>query len=90
MQTSTGIRELKTHLSHYLRRVQAGEIIIITDRGRPIGQLVPYHQTVEERLAQLQASGLIEWSGEHPDTAAPVAEAQGERTVAELLLEDRD
>ena len=50
-QTMAGIRELKNHLSAYLRRVKAGETITITDRGTPIGQIVPTRgdgRTVEE------------------------------------------
>jgi prevent-host-death family protein len=29
------------HLSAYLRRVEAGEPVTITRRGRPIGRIVP-------------------------------------------------
>lgn len=90
MQTTTGIRDLKARLSHYLRRVQDGETVIITDRGQPIGQIVPYEQTTEERLEHLRASGLIAWSGGRLGAQAPVAKSRGDQTVAELLLEDRE
>lgn len=33
------IRELKNHLSEYLRRVQAGEEITVTSRGRAVARL---------------------------------------------------
>lgn len=36
---SVGIRELKNHLSRYLRRVQAGERVLVTDRGRAVAEL---------------------------------------------------
>lgn len=36
---SVGIRELKNNLSRYLRMVQAGERVLITDRGRPVAEL---------------------------------------------------
>ena len=36
-----GVRELKQHLSEHLRRVAAGEVIRITDRGVPIASLSP-------------------------------------------------
>ena len=90
MPTTAGIRELKTHLSQYLQRVKEGETVVITDRGRPIGQIVPYQQTSEARLEQLQASGLIAWSGQRLSLQAPVVSAGGDRTVAELLREDRN
>lgn len=38
---SVGIRELKNNLSRYLRMVQAGERVLITDRGRPVAELQP-------------------------------------------------
>ena len=38
---SIGVRELRQHASLYLSRVAAGELIEITDRGRPVARLVP-------------------------------------------------
>ena len=38
---TTGIRELKTHLSSYLREVERGEIVLVTDRGRVVAELRP-------------------------------------------------
>ena len=36
-----GVRELRQNASQYLRRVAAGESFTVTDRGRPVAQLVP-------------------------------------------------
>lgn len=36
---TVGIRELKNNLSRYLRRVQAGERVMVTDRGNPVAEL---------------------------------------------------
>lgn len=36
-----GVRELKQHLSEYLDRAAAGEIIRVTDRGEPKALLGP-------------------------------------------------
>jgi prevent-host-death family protein len=38
---SAGVRELRQNASELLRRVEAGESIEITDRGRPVAVLVP-------------------------------------------------
>lgn len=35
------VRELKNHLSEYLRRVQGGEVVYVTSRGRRIARLLP-------------------------------------------------
>lgn len=89
MERKTGIRELKTHLSAYLRRVKAGETIVITDRGTPIGRIVPIGASIDERMEVLTQAGLIAWSGEALGRVAPVARTKGDKTVADLLLEDR-
>jgi prevent-host-death family protein len=38
---TAGVRELRQYASELLRRVEAGESIEITDRGRPVAVLVP-------------------------------------------------
>jgi prevent-host-death family protein len=38
---SVGIRDAKIHLSKYLKLVQQGTEVIITDRGRPVGKIIP-------------------------------------------------
>jgi prevent-host-death family protein len=35
------IRELRNHLSAYLRRVARGEALTVTDRKRPVALLIP-------------------------------------------------
>lgn len=39
--SEVGVHEAKTHLSRLLRRVAAGEEIVITSGGRPAARLVP-------------------------------------------------
>jgi antitoxin (DNA-binding transcriptional repressor) of toxin-antitoxin stability system len=36
---AVGVRELKTGLSRYLREVAAGEVVLVTDRGRVVAEL---------------------------------------------------
>ncbi|MGH7232787.1 MAG: type II toxin-antitoxin system Phd/YefM family antitoxin [Nitrospiraceae bacterium] len=36
-----GVRELKNRLSRYLKRVQAGEELIVTERRRTVARIVP-------------------------------------------------
>lgn len=55
-----GIREAKIHLSKYLRMVQKGYEITLTDRGRPIGKIVPIETEklpLAERLKRLEDRG---------------------------------
>ena len=51
-----GVRELRQNASEYLRRVQAGETIQITDRGVPIAILAPIPRPMT-KLDQLIAQG---------------------------------
>lgn len=36
---AVGIRELKNHLSEYVRQVRAGERVLVTDRGKVVAEL---------------------------------------------------
>jgi prevent-host-death family protein len=51
-----GVRELRQHASRYLARVERGENLEITDRGRPVARLVPVSSDLWERLL---ASGQV-------------------------------
>ncbi len=88
--TTVGVRELKARLSAYLRRVKGGATVIITERGRPIGRIVPLAGSPEERMQALVEAGLVAWSGRRLSPLAPVARTRGERSVADLLLETRE
>jgi prevent-host-death family protein len=76
--TSIGVRELRQRASSYLRRVEAGETIEITDRGRPVALLspIPDRSTLERLrasgdLAPATAETLPEPVDPAPDTDAP-------------------
>ena len=82
-----GVRELKQHLSEYLDRVERGETIRVTDRGRPKILLVP-----------LPGRGRLELGFEEgwarPPTPAgslrPTERARSERRILDVLGDDRD
>ena len=89
-QTEAGVRQLKTNLSAYLSQVKAGGTVLITEHGRPIGRIVPVVESVIEKLEQLDQAGIIAWSGQPMAPLTPLAQTSGTRTVADLLLEDRE
>ncbi len=41
MPTTVSITDLKARLSEYLRRVRAGDTVVVTDRGAPIAMVSP-------------------------------------------------
>ena len=58
-----GIRDAKMHLSKYLKMVQKGTEVIITDRGRPVGRIVPIQPKdlpLEDRIQRMEDQGFIE------------------------------
>jgi prevent-host-death family protein len=86
-----GIRELKSHLSAYVRRVKAGETVVITERGKPVGRLIPMEGSRDETLRRLGEAGVLSWSGRKPRPLAHrPPRVRGDRTISDLLLEDRD
>lgn len=55
--TQVGIRELRDHLSSYLERVQAGEEVIVTDRGRAVCRVLPMNG--ERTIDRLIRDGTV-------------------------------
>ena len=85
-----GTRELKAKLSEYLRRVKAGETIIVTERGKTIGQIVPVKPSLEKQLMALVDSGISEWNGKKYQPGKPAAHNRGSKQLSDLVIEDRD
>ena len=88
-QDREGVRELRARLSTYLRRVEAGNSVTITKHGRPVGRIVPVAMSIGSGLEALKQAGLIAWDGNKLQPMEPVAQAEEDQTVADLLLEDR-
>jgi len=87
--TEVGVRELRDNLSEYLRRVERGEMLLITDRGRPIGELGPAAgRAAAEHGRRLVRDGLATWSGGKPRGLAG-AERPRAGLVSEAVIEDR-
>jgi prevent-host-death family protein len=59
--TTVGVRELKNELSVYLARVEAGEVVTVTRRGKPIARLVS--AGLPPRLQRLLKEGRLPGSG---------------------------
>jgi prevent-host-death family protein len=80
-----GIRELKQRLSAYLARAERGEVLRITERGRPKAILAPLPG--RERLEEGIAEGWLTPASE--GTLGPVQRRPGRRRVLDVLAEDR-
>lgn len=87
--SQVGVRELKDRLSHYLKRIQGGEEIIVTERGRSVARIVPVKSSSLKRaLEPMLRAGAVRWSGGKPRGASrrPVIRM---RPLAGMVTEDR-
>jgi prevent-host-death family protein len=91
------VREIKNRMSEYLRRVQAGEEIVITSRGRPVARLAPLSeswqasQSEEELIRRFRALPWVRPARDrrHEPPKALLRIAPGEQTLAEIVSEQR-
>ncbi|MHB2020983.1 MAG: type II toxin-antitoxin system Phd/YefM family antitoxin [Candidatus Xenobia bacterium] len=89
---SHGVREVKAHLSTLLKEVQRGREILITDRGRPVGKLVPVGAqdlTLSARLEHLTRLGWLEPEPASSAALPPPLPMTGS-VAQKMLREDRD
>ncbi|MEX0851145.1 MAG: type II toxin-antitoxin system prevent-host-death family antitoxin [Gaiellaceae bacterium] len=82
-----GIRELRADLSRWLKRVENGEEILVTDRGKPIARITPANG--RSKLDDLIARGLARPAKRPPRAVLPPPiKARG--TVSDLVRDDDD
>ena len=82
-----GIRELRNNLSKLLERVQQGEHLVVTDRGRPVARLSPVEEM--DALAKLVAEGLIKPAAEPKRPAASIPRVKARGSVSDLVADQR-
>lgn len=86
--SSVGIRALQQNASAVVARAEAGEVIDITDRGRPIARLVPIRPG--SRIQELADEGRLRpATREVLDVASPVDLAHGRPSLSEVLAQMR-
>lgn len=89
-ETRVGTRELKSRLSEYLRRVKAGQTVVVTERGKVIGQIVPVAPTLEERLRALADAGFLEWSkNKKRKPYQPKIINRSDHLISDIVVADR-
>lgn len=55
----------------------------------PERRIIPDAGSVLERVEALRKAGKILWNGRRLRPSKPIARVRGDRTVADLLIEDR-
>ena len=91
MSNSVGIREAKMNLSFLMKKVRRGMEVVITDRGKPIGKIVPLNRSplsLAERIHDLEIRGIIE-EKKAPPKRLPPPIPQGGQIAQKCLQESR-
>ena len=90
------VRELKSRLSEYLRKVAAGEEVVVTSHGKEVARLSP--PRARRRAASTQAELIARFRSlpwVRPGKGKPrlpryvVRLKPGEKTLAEIVAEER-
>lgn len=90
MSSTVGVAELRQNLSRYLRRVERGERLLVTDRNRPVAELGPPSASgaaldrllAEGRVSRPVRCGLpepLELDGDPRALSRALDEVRGER-----------
>ena len=82
-----GIRELRQNATAVLRRVAAGEVVEVTDRGRAVARIVPMHES--SRLEQLVAEGRASATSGDVLDVKPISRVAGKPLLSRVLADMR-
>jgi prevent-host-death family protein len=87
MTETVGIRELKNGTSRIIDRVEAGEPITVTRRGKPVAQIVS--TATPPHLAAMIAEGAVRPGSSIRHVPKPVKATGTGKTAAEYVSEGR-
>jgi len=91
--TEVSIRDLRNNLTRYLRRVECGERVTVTRRGKPIATIQAEAKTegdADAALWKMVREGKLIWSGQKFEGPKKRIALRGEGpTMSEMILEDR-
>ena len=91
MQRAT-VSDLKSRLSAYLKKVRAGETVLVLDRDQPVAKIEPatFEDDPKARLAMLAREGLIKPAEKRvPMRMLKSRPPASPKSVLEALLKER-
>ena len=92
MQMNVSVRDLENHLSEYLRRVSAGESLVVLRRGKPVAEIIAPRSeglTPKQRMQRLVDEGIVRLPRRRKLEDFEPIRVRGE-PVSQTLLEDRE
>jgi len=87
-----GVREAKINLSKLLKQIKQGREVILTERGTPVGKIVPMPReslSLAERLRKMEEEGLLEPQGKGERRKIPPPLPVPEGIAQQYLQEER-
>ena len=90
--SQVSVRDLKTHLSEWLARALAGEVVEVTSHRKPIARITavkPVDSGLTSLLQKAIDAGLISWNGEKPNLPPPVKLRGQGKLLSDIVIEDR-
>lgn len=82
-----GVRDLRANLSRWLKRIEQGDEIVVTDRGSPVARIVgPSGERAIDRLA---ARGLVIYPATRPKRRILPPPIKASGSVSDLVIEGR-
>ena len=94
MQTTyVGIREAKIQLSKLLKNVQQGNEVVLTDRGKPVGKIIPIKTKelpLSARLKRMEEKGLVQELPANYYKKMPAPIPVADDLALKMLMEDRE
>ena len=97
--STLSVSELKARLSEQIRRVKAGEEIVVTERGMPVARLVPLQDGLlegdtgrEGALRAMERAGLVRLPTARlpPDFLDGASPPDPDGLVRQAVLEERE
>jgi prevent-host-death family protein len=83
----------KIQLSKLVKLVKKGQEIILTDRGRPVGRIVPMENKtlpLSERIRHLEEQGVLAPLEQKSKRSIPIPIPLSNELAQKLLQEDRN
>jgi prevent-host-death family protein len=84
------VRDLRQHLSRYLRRVEQGEHLVVTERRRPVAMLGPLPEEVDILELMYLTGEATRPVGDLLDLPPPFKSARPGPSASEILDELRE
>lgn len=81
--TKIDIKDLSSTLSDYIERARGGEMVVVTDQGELLAELVPL-RAATRKLLEMAEAGELSWAGGKPKGLRGVV-VRGEPMAATVI-----